>query len=113
MQIHEQRETLITMSQLTVGKVIVYRLRPSQGVSNARERWRGKIIETFRRRDTMLDVVLVEILDQDYEGEIEAVLVEQIVQVDLMNIPNQNGSCHSERSEESPPGKRDSSLRSE
>jgi hypothetical protein len=86
MQIHEQREALITMSQLAVGTVIVYRLRPSQGATNARERWRGKIIETFKRRDTMLDVVLVEILDKDYEGEIEAVLVEQIVQIEYSSF---------------------------
>lgn len=82
MQIYEQVEPFITVKQLAVGTVIAYRLRPAQRPANPGERWRGKIIETFQRRDSMLDVVLVEILDRGYEDEIETVLLEQIVEVE-------------------------------
>lgn len=83
MQVFEQAEPLITVSQLAVGTVIAYRLRPAQCPTNPGERWRGRIIETFQRRGSMLDVVLVEILDRGYEDEIETVLLEQIVAVDV------------------------------
>ena len=82
MQMNEQAEALITMNQLTVGTVIVYRLRPYQCPTNPGERWHGNIIETFRRRGALLDVVLVEILDKGYEDEIETVLVEQILEIE-------------------------------
>lgn len=42
----------------------------------------GKIIETFARKSSLLDVVLVQILDKGYEDEIETVLVEQIVEIE-------------------------------
>jgi hypothetical protein len=79
---NEQAEFLITLNQLTVGTVIAYRLRPAQHPPDPGERWHGKIIETFQRRGTLLDVVLVEILDEGYEHEIEMVLVEQIVEIE-------------------------------
>ena len=80
--VNEQVEPLITVNQLAVGTVIAYRLRPAQQPTNPGERWRGKIIETFQRRGSLLDVVLVEILDRGYEDEIETVLLEQIVEVE-------------------------------
>jgi len=83
MRIDEQVEPLITVKQLAVGTVIAYRLRPAQCPTNPGERWHGKIIEMFQRKGSMLDVVLVEILDKGYENEIETVLLEQIVEVDM------------------------------
>jgi hypothetical protein len=82
MQTNEQMEPLITLDQLTVGTVIVYRLRSYQLPTDPEERWRGKIIETFASRGSLLDVVLVQILDKGYEEEIETVLVEQIVEIE-------------------------------
>ena len=83
MLMDEQIDPLISLNQLTVGTVIVYRLRPTQQPTNPGERWRGKIIETFHRQGSLLDVVLVELLDKGYENEIETVLVEQIVAIDM------------------------------
>jgi hypothetical protein len=82
MLMNEQVESFITLNQLAVGTVIAYRLRPAQHPPDPGERWCGKIIETFQRRGTLLDVVLVEILDKGYEDEIEMVLVEQIVEIE-------------------------------
>jgi hypothetical protein len=70
------------MNQLHAGTVIIYRLRPAQHPTNPGGRWRGKIIETFVRRGFLLDVVLVEVMNKGYEDEIEAVLIEQILEIE-------------------------------
>lgn len=64
----------IRVEKLTVGTVIAYRLLPRDRPTHPERLWRGRIIEGFTGRDG----VLVESLEEGYEGETEYVELRQI-----------------------------------
>ena len=75
-------QSAICLEQLTVDTVIVYRLLPSHNPTHPERAWRGRIIKTLPGQDYRRDVVLVESLEEGYEGETEHVLLRQIVGIE-------------------------------
>jgi len=72
----------IRPEQLTEGTVIVYHLLPRDHPTHPERAWRGRIIQTMLGQVYKLDVVLVESLEEGYEGETEHVLLRQIVGIE-------------------------------
>ena len=67
---------LMSPEQLTIGTVIVYHLLPEDNPADPEYPWRGRILSTTLLD---LDVIWVESLEEGFEGQMEYVLLEQMV----------------------------------
>lgn len=65
----------IDFAHLRVGDAIVYVLRSDQYPTIPLRPWRGRV----KQIDLVNEIVLVEVLDEGFEGEEEPVYLEQIV----------------------------------
>jgi hypothetical protein len=72
---------MIEKTQLKVGMVIAYLLRPEDRPVNPEKPWRGKIIHMTFDTPFILDHVEVESLEPGYKEERERVYLPQIVKV--------------------------------
>jgi hypothetical protein len=73
----------IDRSQLQVGTVIAYKMRPGEMLSHTEEKeWHGKIIKTVIGTAGSTDLVWIESLDEGYNGLTRYVLLEQIIRIE-------------------------------
>lgn len=73
----------IDYSQLKIGTVIAYKMRPGEMSNHSEEKvWYGKIIKTVIGREDSADLVWVESLDEGYKGLTKYVLLEQIIRIE-------------------------------
>jgi hypothetical protein len=73
----------IDCSQLKVGTVIAYKMRPGEMPTYPEEKeWHGRIIKTVIGAEHSIDLVWVESLDEDYKGLTRYVLLEQIIRIE-------------------------------
>ncbi len=68
----------IIFNELKPGTIIVYFLRPSQLPINPKLEWRGRI----KQLDPSQQMVIVNILNEGFEGEEEPVFINQIIRVE-------------------------------
>ncbi len=77
------------MSSITelpeVGDVILYKLRPIDLPTDYDRQWKGKVIKAYPETYRTLPSVDVELLEEGFEGEIELVMLFQIVAVVRLN----------------------------
>ena len=73
----------IDCSQLKIGTVIAYKMRPGEMLTRSEEKvWHGKIIKTVIGTQHGADLVWVESLDEGYKGLTRHVLLEQIIRIE-------------------------------
>lgn len=73
----------IDYSQLKVGTVIAYKIRPGEMPNHPKEKeWHGKIIKTVIGTEDSADLVWIESLDEGYKGLTKFVLLEQIIRIE-------------------------------
>ena len=73
----------IDYSQLKIGTVIAYKMRPGEMRNHPEEAvWHGKIIKTVIGTEDNPDLVWVESLDDGYRGLTKYVLLEQIISIE-------------------------------
>jgi hypothetical protein len=71
------RGSTIKSNQLTPGTVIVYLLRPSQLPTDPTKEWRGRVLGPYGA-----EAVMVEVLNEGFEGEQEPAFIDQIIRVE-------------------------------
>ena len=73
----------IDCSQLKVGTVIAYKMRPWEMPTHPEEKeWHGKIIKTVLGAEYSAKLVWIESLDEGYKGLTKSVLLEQIIRIE-------------------------------
>jgi len=73
----------IDCSQLKVGTVIAYKMRPGEMPTHPQEKeWHGKIIKTALGTEHSANLVWIESLDEGYKGLTKSVLLEQIIRIE-------------------------------
>jgi len=73
----------IDYSQLKVGTVIAYKMRPGEMLNHPEDReWHGKIIKTVLGTENSADLVWVESLDEGFKGLTKSVLLGQIIRIE-------------------------------
>ena len=73
----------IDRSQLQVGTIIAYKMRPGEMLSHPEEKvWHGKIIKTGIGTAGSADLVWIVSLDEGYKGLTSYVLLEQIISIE-------------------------------
>lgn len=73
----------IDFSQLKIGTVIAYKMRPGEMLSYPEEKvWHGKIIKTVTGTSGTADLVWIESLDEGYKGLTRYVLLEQVIRIE-------------------------------
>jgi len=73
----------IDCSQLKVGTVIAYKMRPGEMLNHHEDKeWYGKITKTVIGTGRGADLVWIESLDEGYKGLTKYVLLEQIIRIE-------------------------------
>jgi hypothetical protein len=73
----------IDCSQLRVGTVIAYKMRPGEMPTHPQQKERhGKIIKTVPGTEHGAKLVWIESLDEGYKGLTKSVLLEQIIRIE-------------------------------
>jgi hypothetical protein len=76
-------DTEIDCTQLKVGTVITYKMRPGEMLTYPEEIvWYGKITKTVIGTEHGVDLVWIESLDEGYKGLMRFVLLEQIIRIE-------------------------------
>ena len=73
----------IDCSQLKVGTIIAYKMRPGEMLNHPENKeWYGKITKTVIGTGRSVDLVWIESLDEGYKGLAKYVLLEQIIRIE-------------------------------
>jgi hypothetical protein len=75
METDKRSRPTISYARLTTGAVVVYLMRPEQQPVHPKREWRGKVIQVGVG-------VMVESLEEGYEGQTELIHVEQIIRIE-------------------------------
>jgi hypothetical protein len=75
LEMDKRNRTMMSDKRLTAGAVVVYLLRPEQQPTSPLREWRGKVIQVGIG-------VVVESLEEGYEGQTELVHTQQIIRIE-------------------------------